>query len=524
MPDMETLAYWISRLEPIIRCEAADEVIVVIANRCGSENAAVYAGTSVVMGIKSGEVRVYGILGRDEKELLVVDTSRSPLYRLVREDVSAISVDTQATDASGSTVKTQGTDCTEPDADDFPLTVDEDDIMSPTCPREAPPQAAFFNFNAKKVAAARPVKRHVKAIAPILDPFPHPPRRPRSPKTQNTIAAHAEVPTPPRSRSELRARRTPPRQRSKSLSRGQLPHREAPLPSPPRSRSASRCESKSRSRAESRPRRADSASPRVRKHSRRRPLSPIHTAAEKPKVAVEALKPSSPMPELTPTEEVSPYLDMSQLSQALPLRPQTRDSETQTVDMGHLWESPDLAKDVRIRHEPEIEPSRTAAPSTFVSPMTSLYTASSTAISPIEPDSETGDGAPPVGLGIITHSLQFLDDDDNIITAICHPPTTDLETLLSAPPPTSSSPDLALSLSALSPGSDGMDEEVFATPDSPTSSSGAVTYPEFNIRVGRYSLMNAFHSPYSQSESSFTRSSLGPREGFVRVRARSTGW
>src|SRR5271168_4248169 len=82
-PDMETLSYWLARLEPVIRAETEGEIIVVLANRCGVEGEAVYAGSSAVLGIQEGEVKVYGILGRGEKELLVVDTSESPQAKLV---------------------------------------------------------------------------------------------------------------------------------------------------------------------------------------------------------------------------------------------------------------------------------------------------------------------------------------------------------------------------------------------------------------------------------------------------------
>lgn len=80
---METLAYWLGRLEPLIRAEAAGEIIVVFANRCGTEEEVVYAGTSAVVGINNGEVKVYGLLGRGEKELLVVDTDERPQAKLV---------------------------------------------------------------------------------------------------------------------------------------------------------------------------------------------------------------------------------------------------------------------------------------------------------------------------------------------------------------------------------------------------------------------------------------------------------
>jgi protein N-terminal amidase len=84
-PDMETLSYWLARLEPVIRVEDEGEIIVVLANRCGTEDDAVYAGTSCVLGIESGEVKVYGILGRGEKDLLVVDTTNPPKAKLIAE-------------------------------------------------------------------------------------------------------------------------------------------------------------------------------------------------------------------------------------------------------------------------------------------------------------------------------------------------------------------------------------------------------------------------------------------------------
>ncbi|TQW02825.1 carbon-nitrogen hydrolase [Cordyceps javanica] len=83
-PDMETLTYWVTRLEPLIRAEDTNgEIIVVFANRTGIEGDATYAGTSAVIGIENGEVKVYGLLGRGEKELLVVDTSQTPYGKLI---------------------------------------------------------------------------------------------------------------------------------------------------------------------------------------------------------------------------------------------------------------------------------------------------------------------------------------------------------------------------------------------------------------------------------------------------------
>ncbi|PVH73230.1 hypothetical protein DL98DRAFT_659584 [Cadophora sp. DSE1049] len=90
-PDMDTLSYWLARLEPLIRAETEGEIICVFANRTGTEDEAVYAGTSAVLGIHSGEVKVYGILGRGEKELLVVDTNKRPQAKLISEPNSTAS-------------------------------------------------------------------------------------------------------------------------------------------------------------------------------------------------------------------------------------------------------------------------------------------------------------------------------------------------------------------------------------------------------------------------------------------------
>jgi len=88
---METLSYWLARLEPLIRAETEGEIIVVLANRCGSEGEATYAGTSAILGIHAGEVKVYGILGRGERELLVVDTNLRPQAKLISEPNSTVS-------------------------------------------------------------------------------------------------------------------------------------------------------------------------------------------------------------------------------------------------------------------------------------------------------------------------------------------------------------------------------------------------------------------------------------------------
>lgn len=75
VPDADTVAYWVQRLQPVIDQggDCGREVTVVINNRVGSEDDANYAGTSVVLGIRKGNVKVYGCLGRGTEDLLIVD-------------------------------------------------------------------------------------------------------------------------------------------------------------------------------------------------------------------------------------------------------------------------------------------------------------------------------------------------------------------------------------------------------------------------------------------------------------------
>jgi hypothetical protein len=88
-PDIETLAGWLARLEPLIRAERG-EIIVVFANCCRVEDSTIYTGTSTVLGIDAGEVKVYSILGCSKEGLLIVDTSEPPVARLVLETNSYI--------------------------------------------------------------------------------------------------------------------------------------------------------------------------------------------------------------------------------------------------------------------------------------------------------------------------------------------------------------------------------------------------------------------------------------------------
>jgi len=76
-PDTETLAYWLERFAPIVDAARQEPVVLVMANRCGSEEGgANYAGTSAVIRIQDGNVSIWDILGRAEEKCLVVDLSQ----------------------------------------------------------------------------------------------------------------------------------------------------------------------------------------------------------------------------------------------------------------------------------------------------------------------------------------------------------------------------------------------------------------------------------------------------------------
>lgn len=72
-PDMKTLSYWVERFGPLIKAEG-EGTILVMANRCGVEGKACYAGTSTVMQVSRGEVNMWDICGKGEERCLVVDT------------------------------------------------------------------------------------------------------------------------------------------------------------------------------------------------------------------------------------------------------------------------------------------------------------------------------------------------------------------------------------------------------------------------------------------------------------------
>jgi hypothetical protein len=176
-PDMETLAYWVARLEPLIRTEGEEEIIIVIANRTGVEDDAVYAGTSCVLGIHRGEVKLYGVLGRGERELLVVDTNKRPLAKLVHdppvhttENASNTSKSTSNSTETNGSATTNGTHSTNTTAsssngvvsiedDEVQLTIDE--VLSgilPISPVETGSAHQFFHADPTKPEDREPVR------------------------------------------------------------------------------------------------------------------------------------------------------------------------------------------------------------------------------------------------------------------------------------------------------------------------------------------------------------------------------
>lgn len=70
-PEEDTLRYWAQRMLPAV-ARAAPSVLVA-CNRVGVERGVAFAGSSAVLGLGGGRVRVYGAAGRGTEELLVCD-------------------------------------------------------------------------------------------------------------------------------------------------------------------------------------------------------------------------------------------------------------------------------------------------------------------------------------------------------------------------------------------------------------------------------------------------------------------
>ncbi|PNS15483.1 Protein N-terminal amidase [Sphaceloma murrayae] len=97
-PDLDTLNYWVARFKPLLDRMGTEEVVLVFANRCGLEPGTVegvtrgtndagesvigFAGTSCVVGVREGSLKIWDMLGKAEEAVLMVDTETAPIYQL----------------------------------------------------------------------------------------------------------------------------------------------------------------------------------------------------------------------------------------------------------------------------------------------------------------------------------------------------------------------------------------------------------------------------------------------------------
>ena len=72
-PDISTVKYWIERFSPFLHSHSQKPTVIICANRCGNEGHVCYAGSSIVMSIQDGKVKVRGIVGRYEERCLVTE-------------------------------------------------------------------------------------------------------------------------------------------------------------------------------------------------------------------------------------------------------------------------------------------------------------------------------------------------------------------------------------------------------------------------------------------------------------------
>lgn len=163
-PDMDTLSYWLTRIEPLIRGETEGEIIVVFANRTGVEGEAVYAGTSAVLGIDAGEVTVYGLLGRGERRLLVVDTEGPPHAKLVLAPANRVPAAPNASDVSTNSMASKDSESSIHTGSVARTTPESDDEASNFAPAHSPKQphspAVYFGPQDLNVEDDIPIMLH----------------------------------------------------------------------------------------------------------------------------------------------------------------------------------------------------------------------------------------------------------------------------------------------------------------------------------------------------------------------------
>jgi len=73
-PDNDTMSYWIERFYPLQK--TSGPVFLVLANRCGWERQACYAGTSSVICFREGRGYIYDMLGKYDEQCMVVDLQK----------------------------------------------------------------------------------------------------------------------------------------------------------------------------------------------------------------------------------------------------------------------------------------------------------------------------------------------------------------------------------------------------------------------------------------------------------------
>jgi predicted amidohydrolase len=171
-PDLETLVYWVQRLEPLIAAKREEEVIVIFCNRTGTEDDVMYTGTSAVLGIRRGEVYVYGLLGRGVKELLVVDTSKPPISKLS----DAETVEGEETQGQEATCKAEADLAEIPDEAAEPISIR-------VTAEDQPQQSSALNVEAEILSPLSPVGPFSPTIsmAPFSPTSPTDPFSPMSP-------------------------------------------------------------------------------------------------------------------------------------------------------------------------------------------------------------------------------------------------------------------------------------------------------------------------------------------------------
>ncbi|RMZ73260.1 amino-terminal amidase [Pyrenophora seminiperda CCB06] len=81
-PDVATVAYWVERFQPLVEAKSDRAFCVVLANRCGMEKGACYAGSSTVIRIERGIVSLYATAGKSEETVLIVDTNERPKFHV----------------------------------------------------------------------------------------------------------------------------------------------------------------------------------------------------------------------------------------------------------------------------------------------------------------------------------------------------------------------------------------------------------------------------------------------------------